>query len=326
MSDTKTVPAPKPKIDKAAHTKFVPTMTAAQAARNTKGIMPVSPFAGIVTEKGFQVGLYTPTDIVSLILSQCGILDWCRLRLVSTGVLRYMQSLPLKVTFPRHFNNYQQHIFLMMFPGVRTLKFELLPKTNIDGWKLIFSVLDNPQLDVSNVVYDVLLDKAGRDLVSIGKYHQARMCWERALSIEKHKDDDILHHNLATVLHYLGDHAAAHEHFKVSYAKSPDAKTTARFGDCLVALGRVDEGMKMLEEAVNMPEGSDHARHIRAKMFVRTGADKQALADYTKLVDPSRDKVDETIARECVDLMMKNGMESDAAAVRKHIPEPMVTN
>lgn len=326
MSDSKptTEPTPKPKVDKAAHDAFVPTIATAQAARDLVGRGVRSPFATATDEKGLQIGMFIPVDIAAVILSYCSIIDLCKLRATCSGVLRYLQTLPLKVTFPRHFNNYQQHVFLRLFPSVRTLKFELLPKTNIDGWKLIFSVLDNPQLDVSNVVYDVLLDKAGRDLVSIGKYHQARMCYERALSIEKHKDDDILHHNLGTVLHYLGDYTSAHEHLKFSYSKSPDAKTTARLGDCLVGLGRMDEGMKLFDEAVNMKEGADNALHIRAKMFTRIGKTVEAITDYTKLVDPSRDKVDETIARECIDLMVKNGMESEAAAVRKHLPEPMV--
>lgn len=328
--------APKPKVDNAAHAAFVPTMKAARAAMEAT---PSVKIGGETVVRAPRSPFHPLTrDVVGLILSQCTIMDLCNIRKTSASVAMYMRSLPLHVMFPRHFNCFQQHVFLMMFPGTRVLKFQLLPKTNIEGWKLILSVVPNPQLDLSNVTYDVLCDKAGRDLYSIGAYNQALMCFLRALEIPTPKkteggappapleDDDVIRHNLGTTLHALGRCIEARTHLEYAYGKSPDARTSARLGDTLVALGDSIGGLALLEKAVAMTDGGDAALLIRAKMYARTSNVDLAIADYTKLTDTSRDKVDDNTLREFAAFLEANQRTDDAAKIRARVPEPMKTS
>lgn len=254
----------------------------------------------------FQPFPSLPKDTTVAIFAYLTVKDLCNLRKVSRTMERYMAQLPLRLRLPRHLNAYQTHICLLMFPSSRIISFELLPKMNLEAWKFMFSVLSNPVFDLKNITYDVLLDKAGRDLYSLGHFQQALQCFMRALEVSP--TDEILIHNRGVCLLELQQFNEALACFEQSLKASPaDNRTKSRHAMCLAKLGRHDEAMAEFDAVLSaQPDALTFSR--RADLFAKLGKDKQALEDYSKCADELKDAA---VYRARAELLRKNG---DAAA------------
>ena len=224
---------------------------------------------------------------------------------------RYMSQLSLRLRMPRFFNAYQTHISLLMFPSSRIISFELLPKMNIEAWKFMFSVLSNPVLDLRSVTYDVLLDKAGRDLFSLGHYQQALQCFHRALEVSP--GDEVLVHNRGVCLLELAQYNEALACFDQSLKVSAsDNRTKSRHAQCLAKLGRNDEALAEFDSILKV--GADSLTSSRrAELYARLGKDKEALEDYAKCADELKDPA---VYRARAELLRKTG---DTAAADNQI-------
>jgi len=219
---------------------------------------------------------------------------------------RYMTQLGLRLRIPRHFNAFQTHVCLLMFPSSRIISFELLPKMNLDAWKFMFSVLSNPVFELKNITYDVILDKAGRDLFSLGHFQQALQCFHRALEISP--GDEVLVHNRGVCLLELQQYNEALACFEQSLKAAPtDNRTKSRHAQCLAKIGRTEEAMAEFDSILKAtPDALTFAR--RAELFVKLGKEKEALEDYAKCADELKDPI---VYRARADLLRKAG---DAAA------------
>lgn len=232
--------------------------------------------------------------------------DLCNLRKVSKAMERYMTQLPLRLRLPRHFNAYQTHVCLLMFPSSRIISFDLLPKMTPEAWRFMFSVLSNPVFELKNVTYDVLLDKAGRDLFTLGHFQQSLQCFNRALEISP--GDEVLVHNRGVCLLELQQHHEALACFEQSLKASPgDNRTKSRHAQCLAKLGRSEEAMAEFDQILTAaPDPLTFAR--RAELNAKLGKTKQALEDYAKCADELKDPA---VYRARAELLRKEG---DAAA------------
>lgn len=312
---------PHTRVSRDEYLKAIPTIKANMAAREAKNRPPVNPLQGASP-------VFIPMDVSRVIMSHLKINDWLNLRATSPGVERFMKQAITKLTFPRMYHTHQQHILALMFPGARTLKFQMIAKTNMEGWQMLFSVIPNPILDVSNNNYDVILDKVGRDLYHLGKFTQALTCFEAALNLTNRdlaSDKCAIEHNIGTTNMELNQYSIAEPYFKKAYEKdNTDNATIAQYGRCLVGVGRVDEGWALIEQAVCNTSGSTHSLTARANAYVFLGMFDKACEDFGSVLAIDKEKTPELVMRKYANALVKLGRNDDASRVLSSIVNPMM--
>jgi len=198
---------------------------------------------------------------------------------VSSGVERYLRTLPIKLTLSRNLSVYNYHVAALLFPGARTLHFELLPKVNTpESWKMILCELKNPYITNHHITYDVICDKAGRDLHSVGYFRQALDMFNRGLQITP--NDPILTHNVGVTLLELGDYVQAKHWVETSYKADPTCpQTRSRLVEISHALGDTSS-LARINELVGETNSSYHSLMARANILMREGRVAEACSDW----------------------------------------------
>lgn len=145
---------------------------------------------------------------------------------------RYLAHLPLSLRVPFFYSLNQLCALFLLFPATRIISFSQLHSMNQRSWRMLFSLIENPVLDLSNCLSDVHLSEAGSELFKLGKLRQAQQCYQRALQL---KPDNPTHiHNNGVLLYELGEYNGALEMLeRLIKAGDNEVKTLSRYAQCL---------------------------------------------------------------------------------------------
>lgn len=173
-------------------------------------------------------------ELGAIICSHLSLVDILALRRVCKQMERYVSLLPLRLHVSRRTTCFSLHVLLQIFPQTRILTFSSasLKKMCLDSWRIVFSLINQPVLDLSNIEWDVSLDWAGRRIFSLGYIKQALQCYERALQLKPNVAVHI--HNRGVCLQELGLYNDALLCFEQSLqSDSSDRHSRGRYALCL---------------------------------------------------------------------------------------------
>lgn len=125
-----------------------------------------------------------------------------------------------------------------------------------------------------------------QQLARVGKYSEARPAFEETLKlVPGHPEAEL---GLAEVLQKSGEHDAALPHYKAAY-EAESTSLAARTGAArsLIALRRLDDARKLLEEAVLKHPAEPALRVELSRVYARLG-EKQLAAEQTQILEKLR--------------------------------------